>query len=240
MKILLVQVRNEQEMADHESKIVARTMGIDESVFTRVNVRKDERVDLSTLEQYDAVMIGGSGGSSVIDETDYNDHLMEIVRAVKEKDMPFLGLCYGFQIAVKALGGTMIKDMPSMETGSFLATRTLESDSDPLIGSLPRQFEVACGRQDRATSLPEGAVNYMSTEKCPYHFMTFPGTNFYGAQFHPELWKKEDNLIRITFYQKKYGLSGEEFEKQLKQFWDVPVGAAILKNFANLVKEKTA
>ena len=118
-----------------------------------------------------------------------------------------------------------------METGTFVAKRTDNSDNDPLIGTLPKEFPVACGRQDRAEILPEGVANYVSTEKCPYHYITFPGTNFFAAQFHPELWKREDNLVRITFYREKYGLSEEEYNKQTELFSDAPESAKILSNF---------
>lgn len=235
MKILLIQIRKEEQMTNHEFDIIVRTSGLTKENVDRINVVVGDRLPFDEINTYNGVIIGGSGSFSVLDNTNFNEYLRDVARYCKKENIPFLGICYGFQISVQAFGGTVIYDLPNMEVGAFMAYRNLSSDNDPLIGNTPREFLVGCGRQDRAEIMPEGAINYMSTDRIPYYCFTFPGTNFYAVQFHPELWKKEDNLIRVSFYRKKYGLSDEAYEEQIKLFQDAPESAIILKNFINNV-----
>ncbi len=237
LKILLIQIRGDKKMAEHEFSVVARTAGLSEESITSINVLHNEKLPLEELKTYDAVIMGGSGGHSVVDKNSCDIYLEDAVRFCKENDIPFLGLCYGFQIAVNALGGKVINDIENMETGMYTLYRTDDSDNDPLVGQLPKEFLAGCGRQDRAETLPPGAVNYVYSDRCPYHYFTFPNSTFFAVQFHPELWKKEDNIIRIKFYMEKYGLDEEKLQEQLKMFQvDAPESAPILKNFIEVVK----
>ncbi|OGH70057.1 MAG: hypothetical protein A3C90_02675 [Candidatus Magasanikbacteria bacterium RIFCSPHIGHO2_02_FULL_51_14] len=234
-KILLFQIRDDAAIAQHELKVVAENSGLAKTNFASVNVVSDTRPSLAELKGYDAVMIGGAGGYSVLDDQPFIPYLEDVVRFVRENDIPFLGICFGFQIAVQALGGAIIHDKEHMETGTFLMRRRKVSDSDPLIGDLPYEFSAACGRQDRATVLPVGAVNDITSERTPYNSLTFPGSKFFGVQFHPELWRKEDNVLRLRHYKEKYSLSDDEFQKQLALFHDAPESQFIIRNFVEKV-----
>ena len=235
LKLIVFQIRKYDEIANHEFNVVADTAKLDVHQFTRINVYKGERIDLEKLSDFDGIIIGGSGACSVLENHDFNPYLRNIARYAKERNIPFLGLCYGFQIAVQALGGTMIHDKASMETGAYPANLHENAQSDPLLCGLPDGLLIPCGREDRATKLPPGAVSYVQTELCPIHHLTFPGTKFHGVQFHPELWKKEDNLKRIVFYGKKYNLTEDQFALIAKKFIDAPLSAKVLENFIDNV-----
>ncbi len=231
VKVLLIQIR-EDEIKDHEFKIIVENSGLAPENFVVNNVFFDEPLEMGELDQYDGVIIGGSGSCSVIDEHDFDEFLENTARYCREKEIPFFGLCYGMQVAVKALGGKVIRDKASLETGMYMMYRDEKSDNDPVIGKLPHKFLAGCGRKDRAETLPEGMVNLVWSDLCPYHYIKFPRSNFCGTQFHPELWKKEDNLIRIHHYKDKYGLTEEQLQEQLKMFEvDAPESKDIIKNF---------
>lgn len=234
LKILLVQAR-EDEMADHEFDIIVENSGLAKENFVSFNVVHDKPFDLSKLDEYDGVIIGGAGSYSVLDDEPFIKFLEDIARYCKDKDIPFLGLCFGFQIAVQALGGKIIHDKENMEAGTYKMYRDEKSDDDPIVGSLPKEFLAGCGRKDRAEILPEGMVNYMWSDRCPYHYATFPGSRFFLVQFHPELWKKSDNLIRITHYREKYAMADDEFEAQVKMFCDAPESRFVISNFVENV-----
>ena len=228
-------MRDDAAIAQHELSAIAENSGLSADNVASVNVALGARMPLPELPRYDAVIIGGSGGYSVLDDQPFIPYLEDVVRFCKEHDMPFLGICFGFQIAVQALGGTIIHDKEHMEFGTYTMRRTKESDSDPLIGDLPYEFSAACGRKDRASVLPVGAVNDIASERTPYNSMTFPGSKFFGVQFHPELWKKEDNVLRLRHYKEKYPLSDDEFQKQLALFRDAPESRFIIRNFVEKV-----
>lgn len=235
-KILLVQVR-EDEMADHEFKVVFENSGLDNSQFDTHNVIFDTPFELSKLHEYDAVMIGGSGSYSVLDDEPFISFLENIARYCRENNIPFLGLCYGFQIAVQALGGKVIQDKPNKEVGSYVMTRTKESEHDSVVGTLPQTFDAACGRKDRAEVLAPGMINLVSSERCSFHAITYPDSKFYAVQFHPELWKKSDNLVRVNHYKDKYGMNDEQYEEQIKKFSDCSESGLVIKNFIYMILE---
>jgi len=234
IRILLIQIRKDHTKA-HEFEILVRDTGFAPEQIVSHDVFIDPRMEMDALRAYDAVIIGGSGAQSVTKPGEYLPYLEDIVRFCKEEKIPFLGLCFGFQVAVKAFGGTVVNDREHMETGTYLMRRTPESDADPLVGSLPREFMAGCGRQDRAETLPPGMVNYVSSDLCPYHYAVFPDAPFFITQFHPELWKKEDNVKRVIAFQEKYGMSDEALQEQLALFDDAPESRFIITNFIEKV-----
>jgi len=229
LRVLLIQAR-ENPTKEHEYNLVVENSGLAKDQFIRFDALNQESFAIDVLSTYDAVMIGGSP-HCVLSDYSYLPFLTDVVRYCKNKDIPFLGICYGFQIAVQALGGEVVEDLESAEAGTYRMYRTAASDNDPIAGSLPREFLATCGRKDRTLRLPEGMVNYISSDKCSVHFAAFPGTNFYGVQFHPELWKKESNMVRINHYKQDYAMSEEEFRERIKKFEDAPHSAYILLNF---------
>jgi GMP synthase (glutamine-hydrolysing) len=235
LRILLIQVRKDKEMAEHEHGLIVENGNLKKEQVVARNVAADGVFDISELDAYDAVVMGGSGAYSVLDDTAFLPFLREAVQYIRERDIPFLGICFGFQVAVQALGGKVITDIPRTEAGTYIMERTHASDGDPLIGGLPYSFPAACGRKDRAEVLPRGALNYLSSERCPYHYFTFPDSRFFAVQFHPELWKESDNLIRIHHYREKYGMTDEEFERQIALFADAPESGSMIKHFVDRV-----
>ena len=68
--------------------------------------------------------------------------------------------------------------------------------------------------------------------------MTFPGSSFYGVQFHPELWRQSDNLVRVRHYNKGYGLSEKDLDGE--RFQDAPHSRNILTNFVDVVRNNNS
>jgi GMP synthase (glutamine-hydrolysing) len=235
IKIAVFHIRRDADIANHEFNVVAETAKLNPDQFDRFNVFHGEKIELGELTAYSGIIIGGSGGCSVLDDHDFIEYLHEVARYAKEQNIPFLGLCYGFQIAVQALGGTMIHDKESMEVGAMPAVIHEDGLDYPLFKGLPQQLLVPCGREDRATILPPGSVSYVKTDKCPFHHLTFPGTKFHGVQFHPELWRKDDNIVRIEFYQQKYKLTEDQFDEKVQNFQDAPRSAKVLENWVDHV-----
>ena len=83
--------------------------------------------------------MGGAGAFSVIDDEDHIPFLEDIARYCKDTEIPFLGICYGFQIAVQALGGEIVYDPDKMEAGSYDMFRTTPTNGNRF-KSLKRQL----------------------------------------------------------------------------------------------------
>lgn len=103
--------------------------------------------------------------------------------AIFDLGVPILGICYGAQLMVQTLGG---KVGPSAvrEYGRAIVQVV---GKNPLIGGMPKKFDVWMSHGDRVTELPPGFVDVMSTSDCPHAGFYCLEKRFYALQFHPEV-----------------------------------------------------
>lgn len=200
-----------------------------------------EIVDLSRGEKfpdpagYSAVIVLG-GPDSANDGTEKMRNELARVRECLKMNKPFLGICLGLQVMVKAAGGEVVKS-PVKEVGFF-------DDGN-------RLFEVALTEAGRADSLFEGlrdpfhvfqlhgetvvlgkGMTLLGTDEfCPNQIVR-TGQNAYGIQSHFELtaemlrvWLEEDNDLKVLEHQ---GLKAwfESFESSYRA-----TGRALIRNF---------
>jgi len=229
LKVLLIQIRRD-DMKEHEYKCFLRYSGFNENQLIGHDVF-DKEVSIKNLEGYDAVIIGGSGEYSTLDKEvlDINEKLKKIIRWCYNNNFPYFGTCYGGHLAALALGGEVVLDKQSAETGSYLVRLTSEAREDPLFKFLPETFWAQIGHKDTITKIPDGATLLAFTDKCPVHAFTFPGKKFYATQFHAEL-DKEDLILRVNYY-KGYVKDKEDLEKVIAEAKDSPEAAALPRLF---------
>jgi GMP synthase (glutamine-hydrolysing) len=108
--------------------------------------------------------------------------------------VPVLGICYGFQLMVSELGGTVAHT----GSGEYGAT-TLElcpasgqaaasvSPGGALLSGLPQSFQVWMSHGDTAVLAPEGFTVTARTAATPVAAVEEAGHRLYGVQFHPEV-----------------------------------------------------
>src|SRR5215213_11327221 len=99
-------------------------------------------------------------------------------------EIPMLGICYGMQAMVLALGGRV----ESAETGEFgRADLVLREGGGRLLGGLPE--EQSCWMSHRAAvfEAPEGFVPLAASPSSPVAACELPDRGLYGIQFHPEV-----------------------------------------------------
>jgi GMP synthase (glutamine-hydrolysing) len=96
--------------------------------------------------------------------------------------LPILGICYGMQALVAALGG-VVAPAGEREYGDAAMTVTHPS---PLLkaGDAPR---VWMSHGDRIESLPEGFTILAQTDNSPIAALGSQARSYYGLQFHPEV-----------------------------------------------------
>ena len=124
------------------------------------------------------ILSGGPG--SVLD-----DDAPDLDARVLDLGIPILGICYGLQLLVHALGGR-IEAADDREYGR--ATLKIERD-DPLFEGLSRDGErtVWMSHGDRVLELPAGMSVIASSGGSPFAAVRSDRAPIWGVQFHPEV-----------------------------------------------------
>lgn len=104
--------------------------------------------------------------------------------AILDLHLPILGLCYGHQILMRHLGGSVGKGSVHGEYGRASMTRRNDS---PLFTGLDSKEPVWMSHGDMVTSLPGGFEVIGSTTDCEFTAVSSEDRNIYGLQFHPEV-----------------------------------------------------
>ena len=97
--------------------------------------------------------------------------------------VPVLGICYGMQLMVQALGGRVAR-AGRREYGP--ATLHVDRPGDLLHG-LGDRVEVWMSHGDRVEELPPGFAVLAHTDHSPYAAIAGGGGRWLGVQFHPEV-----------------------------------------------------
>ncbi|HIC91012.1 MAG TPA: glutamine-hydrolyzing GMP synthase [Syntrophaceae bacterium] len=101
-------------------------------------------------------------------------------------DAPILGICYGMQLMAQMLQGQIEKG-DEREYGP--ASLFMVEDCPLWNGFMEREKgeSVWMSHGDRVTKIPPGFVILAQSQNSPIAAMGYPGKNFYGVQFHPEV-----------------------------------------------------
>ena len=101
-----------------------------------------QEMTVSAADEYDAILVGGSGEYSVLDNHPTIVRFNNFVGELSTIGKPMFASCFGFQALALALGGTVVKDPDNAEVGSF----TLETTS--------ARRTIFCSVAYRISSLP--------------------------------------------------------------------------------------
>jgi len=124
-----------------------------------------------------AIILSG-GPSSVWDESHPS-----LDTAIFDMGLPILGICYGLQITVHLLGGT-VERSDKREFGP--AKLSVLDDSD-IFSGIPGESGVWMSHGDRVLELPEGFSVIARSDNSPLAGVRNEKLKFWGTQFHPEV-----------------------------------------------------
>jgi GMP synthase (glutamine-hydrolysing) len=104
--------------------------------------------------------------------------------ALVELGVPILGICYGMQWMMHALGGTV---EPAGEREFGPATVRVADRESLLFAGLAEEQEVWASHGDRVLAAPGGFVVAARNASAPFAAVEDRGRRLFGVQFHPEV-----------------------------------------------------
>ena len=145
--------------------------------FARI-VRHDITVD--RVRELNPLAIILSGGPSSV----YEPGAPRCEPGLFELGVPILGICYGMQLAVEALGGT-VRSTPSREYGRA-EFRPLDP-SEGLFRGVPDPTTGWMSHGDQVHDAGPDFIPLAATATCPLAAVRHRDRPVYGLQFHPEV-----------------------------------------------------
>ncbi|MFA5187784.1 MAG: type 1 glutamine amidotransferase [Patescibacteria group bacterium] len=197
-KILLIQIRDNKIIADHEFQCFKKATQGEKINLERVNIYFQDFSPDKIIKKYNGFLTGGSN-FSIKDKFPRKAKLFKLVKKIIEREKPFLGICFGFQVLVEAAGGRVIFDKKKEEFGSKIVYLNNQGRQDKLFENLKRKFYVQQGHEWRVAKLPTDMLRLASGNAVLNQAVKIIDTPVYGIQFHPELDKKA-MLWRLNLY----------------------------------------
>lgn len=145
-------------------------------VFSQVIPCNTSAAELASLQPKGIILSGGP--ASV-----YEEGAPQLDPEILNLGIPVLGICYGMQILVKNLGGT-VSSAPEREYGR--AQLHIQKQGELFAGMDPEQT-VWMSHGDKVTMEPSSIETLAVTRNCEFAACQLKGRALYGIQFHPEV-----------------------------------------------------
>lgn len=160
---------------------------------TPVNIADGEALPFgTTLADFDGVMFPGSP-LHVYDRSPIVTRQIDFARAAFAAGVPVWGSCWGLQLAVVALGGSVRRNPRGRELPIARAIAVTDAGrAHPLLASRPAVFDALCSHLDEIETLPPNAEVLAANEVSAVQAIDVqPGQalgrgSFHGTQYHPE------------------------------------------------------
>jgi GMP synthase (glutamine-hydrolysing) len=120
-----------------------------------------------------------SGGPNSV----YDPYAPKCNPEIWDLGVPVLGVCYGMQLMVQALGGKV----EQADKGEYGKASLFISDPTDLLTNVDEGATMWMSHGDSVTTLPDGFRVLAYTENTPSAAVADPERQFYGVQFHPEV-----------------------------------------------------
>jgi GMP synthase-like glutamine amidotransferase len=151
---------------------------------TTAYVRRGPHDDLpDSLAQFDRIILSGSR-TSCLDEALWIDHLDELILKAIRLSKPVLGICFGHQALIRAIGGRSA--LRRGTTPEFGWTRIEILTTASLFEGLPQFFYSFSSHYEEVARLPPGMRLLAKSKGCAVQACQLDGYPIFGVQFHPE------------------------------------------------------
>jgi len=231
LKILLLQIREDVNVKAEELQSFADYAGLETNQIQTHDVFKTPNFDKSILNGFDALFVGGASEASVLEPDKYTfvESIKNLMNDTIEMNFPVFASCFGFQAAILAFGGEIIRDKENFEMGTYPMTLTGETELDPVFNNIPNHFMGISVHQEKAIKVPSHCELLAYTQDC-MHAFRYEHKNFWAFQFHPEL-DKPRLTERLNAYKEKYTEDIAHFNKVISTLEETPHANQLVGNF---------
>lgn len=235
IKILLLQIRDEQRVRKEELNSFVQFSGLSLPHFDVHNVFDTPIFDHNIVSGYDALIVGGASEASVLEPDNYPfvQSCIELLSHCISVDLPVFASCFGFQLAVLALGGKIVRDEIDFEIGSIPISLSAAAHQDLLFCDMKDDFLAVSVHRERAPSLPEQCQLLAFTPACPHAFKV-KDKRFWAFQFHPEV-DKSILVERLTIYKSHYTEGDHHLDQVLSSAQETPESNALVRKFVDRI-----
>lgn len=234
-RVLLIQIRQSEIVKKEELESFSMYSKIPVQNFSVLDVFSTADFAKSEVEGFDAIFIGGASEASVLEPEKY-EFVPSIIEAIKhtiELEIPVFASCFGFQVAVLALGGEIVRDESDFEMGTYNLQTTEAAREDLIFAPLPERFYAVSVHQERALDLPESCELLAYTDSCPHAFKV-KGKPFWAFQFHPEL-DVTCLTQRLGVYQSKYTANASHYQEVIDSLRPTEYANKLVASFCSNV-----
>lgn len=235
LKVLLLQIRDNKQVREEELVSFGRYSGLAASQFDTLNVFDTPSFPITAADKYDALFVGGASEASVLEPEIYTfvPPSIQLLQHCIERGTPVFASCYGFQLAVLALGGCIIRDNADYEMGTIPINLSAAATHDPVFSGTPSPFMAVSVHRERATSAPAHCTELAFTEKCCHAFKV-NDKPFWAFQFHPEV-DKQILVERLTVFKDKYTDGDDHLSAVLEAAVETPHSNQLLASFVDRI-----
>ncbi len=235
MKLLLMQIRDLPSVREEEYQSFLSYCGLAPEELDILNVFDTPRFGPDVLTGYDALLVGGASEASVLEPDTYSavPYCIDLLRHTLDIELPVFASCFGFQLAVLALGGRIIRDERDFEMGSIPISLRPAAADDLLMHDTPDGFHAIAVHRERSVHCPPDATELAFTSNCSHAFKV-NGRPFWAFQFHPEV-DRAVLISRLTTYKAAYTDGDQHLQQVLDSAVDTPESNALMGKFVDRV-----
>lgn len=239
LKILLLQIRQDEAVRKEEHESFAKYSGLKIDQIDILNVFDTPNFDFKQADAYDAVFVGGASEASVLEPEIYSfvPHSIDFLNYLIDKKKPVFASCFGFQLAVLALGGEIIHDSQNYEMGTYQITLTEAARTDSLTCDTPDGFWAISVHKEKALVIPE-SCELLGYTQDSVHLFKVKNAPFWAFQFHPEV-DKPSLILRLKAYQEKYTDGDDHLNQVIESVVDTPVSNRLPFEFVSKILLKS-
>jgi GMP synthase (glutamine-hydrolysing) len=234
-RLLLMQIRHDPRVRQEEYESFVRYCGVQTDQIDILNVFDTPEFGPDVLAGHDALLVGGASEASVLEPDRYPavPACIQLLRHCIEVDFPVFASCFGFQLAVLALGGDIIRDESGYEMGSLPISLRPDAANDLLFSDVPDGFNAIAVHRERSVNCPAGATELAYTSPCCHAFKV-NNKRFWACQFHPEV-DRATLISRLTIYKQSYTDGDDHLDEVLSSALETPESNALMRKFVDRV-----
>lgn len=232
-RVLLLQIRHQNEALEHELECVRRSSELDEQQLHAYNVVRRGPLTWDHVEGVDALVIGGSGDHSATLDYDFTPWLEDLVHRAAQAGTPIFGICWGHHFLARAFGGTLATDPRHEEIGTYDIELTEAGRRDDLFHAMSSTFAANLVHHDCVATMPPGFIELATSKACRFQAMRCAERPLVGTQFHGEM-DHTQLSYRLGLYQDEYLQDIRRARAVIEGLRPTPEAGRVLHRFLEL------